>query len=81
VKNFHREGLRFAAQRLLNRHMKFLLLTLAAACAFCLSCERHEFEGTNGTKQLHEAHGAHQADHPPGEAPNAGHAKDNSDAQ
>jgi hypothetical protein len=80
VKDFRLAGLRFAAKRLLKRHMKFLLLTLAAACAFCLSCERHEFEGANGTKQLHEAHGSHQADQPPGEVPDAGHVKAKTDA-
>ncbi len=39
--------------------MKFLLLTLASACACSISCERHEFEGKDGTKQLQESHGAH----------------------
>ncbi|MEI7910736.1 MAG: hypothetical protein WCK77_13955 [Verrucomicrobiota bacterium] len=43
--------------------MKFLLLTLAAACTLSLSCERHEFEGKDGTKQLQESHGAHHAEH------------------
>ena len=51
-------------------HMKFLLLTLAAACALSLSCERHEFEGKDGTKQLQESHGSHHAEH----------AKDKTDA-
>lgn len=51
--------------------MKFLPLTLAAACVFSLSCERHEFEGSNGTKQLHEAHGAHHPDPAAGGTPNA----------
>lgn len=55
--------LHFAGLRLLKIPMRFLLLTLAAACACSLSCERHEFEGKQGTKQLHESHGAHAAPH------------------
>jgi len=56
--------------------MKFLLLTLVAACAFSISCERHEFEGKNGTKQLQESHGAHHPDH----ASSPAHDKDKPDA-
>ena len=59
--------------------MKFLLLTLAAACAFSISCERHEFEGKNGTKQLQESHGAHHAAHDSSAAPDAAHGKDKPD--
>ena len=45
--------------------MKYLLMTLATACAVTISCERHEFEGKHGTKQLHEHAAGHgdSADH------------------
>lgn len=60
--------------------MKFLLLTLAAACAASISCERHEFEGKDGTRQLQESHGSHHAGHDSNEATSADHAKTKSDA-
>lgn len=60
--------------------MKFLLLSLAAACVCSISCERHEFEGSNGTKQLQESHGAHHPEHGSSATPNAAHDKDKPDA-
>ena len=56
--------------------MKYLLMTLATACALTISCERHEFEGKHGTKQLHEPHGAHDANPGTTDAHHASHDKE-----